>query len=184
MTRLLLGTSLLVAFALGTGCRRDSVEENRSSTTGKTSHDDHAHAETADDGHEHHEGDGHDHAEHGDEDGHGHGHGEETDLGTFAIGDMRVSVAQGHSAVGPGKEGHLVVKLPYSDKGATAVRAWIGTEDRTLSFVGKGEYAPTHDDYDIHAIAPKPLPRNVRWWIEIEKPDGTKVVGSVKPLLD
>ena len=34
------------------------------------------------------------------------------------------------------------VKLPYNDKGATIVRAWIGTEDRLKSVAGKGEYAP------------------------------------------
>lgn len=184
MTRLLLGMGVAVAFAFGTGCKRESVEQKTSPRAEKASHDGHAHAETTDDGHEHYEGDGNDHSEHAHENDHGHGHGEETDLGTFAIGDMGVSVAQGHGAVGPGKEGYLVLKLPYGDKGATAVRAWIGTEDRTLSFVGKGVYAPSHDDYDIHAIAPKPLPQNVMWWIEIEKPDGTKVVGSVKPLLD
>ena len=88
---------------------------------------------------------------------------------------MTVELAQGHGAVKAGQEGHLVVKLPYNDNGATIVRAWIGTEDRTLSFVGKGEYAPSHDDYDIHAMAPDPLPENTMWWIEIEKPDGAKV---------
>ena len=86
-----------------------------------------------------------------------------------------------NGAVAAGKEGHLVIKLPYSDNGATVVRAWIGTEDRTLSFVGKADYAPSHDDYDVHALAPRPLPANAMWWVEIEKPDGTKVVGSVKP---
>ena len=112
--------------------------------------------------------------------GEGHGH-DEVPLGTVQIGGLAVVLAQGHGAIAPGKEGHLVVKLPYSDFGATVVRAWIGTEDRTLSYVGKGEYAPSHDDYDIHATAPDPLPANAMWWIEIEKPDGTKLVGSAKP---
>ncbi len=49
--------------------------------------------------------------------------------------------------------------------------------------IGKGEYAESHDDYDIHATAPTPLPSGVMWWIEIEKPDGTKLVGSAKPIL-
>ena len=97
---------------------------------------------------------------------------------------MKVSVAQGHGTVKPGKETQLVVKLPYGDKGATAVRAWVGTRDRTLSFVGKGEYTASHNEYSVHAIAPDPLPESVLWWIEIEKPDGTKLVGSVKPLLE
>ncbi len=112
-----------------------------------------------------------------------HEHAEDS-LGTVTIGELSVELAQSHGAVVAGKEGHLVVKLPYSDSGSTIVRAWIGTDDRTLSYVGKGEYAPSHDDYDIHATAPDPLPENPMWWIEIEKPDGTKVVGSGRPLLN
>ncbi len=77
-----------------------------------------------------------------------------------------------------------MVKLPYNDKGETVVRAWIGTQERLKSVVGKGEYAPSHDDYDIHAAAADPSPENSIWWIEIEKPDGTKVVGSVRPILE
>lgn len=117
----------------------------------------------------------------GEEEGHEHA---EDSLGTVEIGGLAVEFAQGHGGVVAGKEGHLVVKLPYSDSGATVVRAWIGTEDRTLSYVGKGEYAPSHDDYDVHASAPDPLPANPMWWVEIEKPDGTKLVGSVKPLFE
>ena len=109
---------------------------------------------------------------------------EEVPLGTVTIGGMEVELAQGHGAVEAGKECHLVVKLPYTDRGATLVRAWLGTEDPTLSFVGRGEYAASHDDYDIHATAPDPLPDNVMWWVEIEKPDGSRVVGSVRPLID
>jgi len=83
--------------------------------------------------------------------------------------------------VAAGQEGHIIIKLPYKDDGASIVRAWIGTEDRTLSAVGKGEYAPSHDDYDIHAVAPSPLPADVKWWVEVEKPDGSKLVGSIAP---
>ena len=113
----------------------------------------------------------------------GHGHAEDP-LGTVTIGELEVELAQGHAGVVAGEEAHLVVKLPYSDRGSTVVRAWIGTEDRTLSYVGKGEYAASHDDYDIHATAPDPLPENPRWWIEIEQPDGTKLVGSAQPILE
>jgi hypothetical protein len=112
-----------------------------------------------------------------------HAHDEEP-LGTVSIGDLAVELAQGHGAVLAGAEGHLVVKLPYSDDGATIVRAWIGGEDRTLSYVGLGEYASSHDDYDVHATAPDPLPATSRWWIEIEKPDGSKLVGSAVPILE
>lgn len=116
-------------------------------------------------------------------DGEDHAH-DEVALGTFDVGGMMVEAAQGHGAVEAGKEGHLVVKLPYTDQGATVVRAWIGTEDRTMSSVGKGEYAASHDDYDIHTVAPDPLPEGTKWWLEIEKPDGTKVVGSFPLLKD
>ena len=140
----------------------DRAEDTHTHDDGST-HDDHA-----DDSHTGEE----DHAD------------DETALGSTSIGDMTVELAQGHGAVRAGQEGHLVVKLPYNDNGATIVRAWIGTEDRTLSFVGKGEYAPSHDDYDIHAMAPDPLPENTMWWIEIEKPDGAKVVGSAEPIME
>lgn len=108
------------------------------------------------------------------------GHGEVA-LGSVTVDGMQIELAQGHGAVEPGKQGHLVIKLPYNDNGATIVRAWIGTDDATLSMVGLGVYAASHDDYDIHAVAPTPLPEQTMWWFEIEKPDGTKVVGSIKP---
>jgi hypothetical protein len=111
-------------------------------------------------------------------------HDDEMALAPTAIGNMTIELAQGHGAIRAGQESHLVVKLPYDDNGATIVRAWIGTDDRTLSFVGKGEYAKSHDDYDIHALAPDPLPGNAMWWVEIEKPDGTKAVGSAKPITE
>jgi hypothetical protein len=110
-----------------------------------------------------------------------HDHGAEVSLGKFKAGELEIEAAQGHGLVAAGKEGHLIIKLPYKDDGASIVRAWIGTEDRTLSAVGKGEYAPSHDDYDIHAVAPSPLPADAKWWVEVEKPDGTKPVGSIAP---
>ena len=144
-------------------------------------------------GHTHTHADGSTHADHADEghageadmheDEHDHAH-DDVALGTVTIGDMSVELAQGHGAVTAGAEGHLVVKLPYNDNGATTVRVWLGGADRTLSMVGLGEYAPSHDDYDVHAVAPSPLPADAMWWIEIEKPDGTKVVGSAKPIFE
>ena len=132
--------------------------------------DDHAHEPGDDPGHEQAE-----------EQDHAH---DETPLGSTMIGELEVELAQGHGAVVAGAEGHLVVKLPYSDGGSTVVRAWIGGEDRTLSYVGKGEYAASHDDYDVHATAPDPLPADPMWWIEIEQPDGTKLLGSAQPILE
>lgn len=134
-----------------------------------------------DHGHAHAEGEGQEHAAaeaaaEGD-----HDHGKEVSLGSFMAGDLKVEAAQAHGTIEAGKEGHLVIKLPYRDDGATVVRAWIGTEDRTMSTVGKGEYAPSHDDYDIHAMAPSPLPADAKWWVEVEKPDGTTAIGSIAP---
>lgn len=159
-------------FALGGGCKKDSSDGKAAPASEPTvlaeGQDDHDHEHTGED----HEAD------------HEHGHGEEIDIGSMQAGDLSIALAQGHGKVEPGKEMHLVVKLPYKDEGATVVRAWIGTSDRTASFVGKGEYAASHDDYDVHAIAPDPLPEKAMWWVEIEKPDGTKVVGSAKPILE
>lgn len=112
-----------------------------------------------------------------------HDHGEETELGSFKAGELEIEASQSHGSLEAGKEGHLVIKLPYKDDGASIVRAWIGTEDRTLSMVGKGVYTSSHGDYDIHTMAPSPLPEGVQWWVELEKPDGTKHVGSIDPKL-
>jgi hypothetical protein len=133
-----------------------------------------------------------DHDDHDDHDDHGdeeedhadHDHGDEVALGKFDIDGIMVEAAQGHGSVEAGKEGHIIIKLDYKDDGQTVTRAWIGTADRTMSAVGKGEYAPSHDDYDIHANAPDPLPEGAAWWLEIEKPDGTKAVGSIPLLKD
>lgn len=173
-----------------------ACSESNSGTQGRHAHggDTHEHTpaeeQTPDTGDTHVHADGTTHAahepdpaSHTDAEGdHAH-HDDEVDLDSVTIAGMTIGLAQGHGAVEANKEGHLIVKLPYNDGGATIVRAWIGTADRTLSFVGKGEYAPSHDDYDIHAVAPDPLPADTMWWIEIEKPDGTKVVGSATPII-
>lgn len=115
--------------------------------------------------------------------GHDHGH-DERSLGVVRIGELEVELAQGHGPLVAGGRAHLVARLPYSDGGGTLVRAWIGSEDRLLSYVGKGENAPAHHDYDVHALAPDPLPEDSRWWIELEQPDGTRLVGSAEPIRD
>lgn len=164
-----------VVFGLITGCG-DSHDHSHGDHD--HSHGEHGHSH-GDHDHEHGE-EGHKHEEEGD---HEHEH-EEVALGTFDVSGVSIEAAQGHGDVEAGKESHLVVKLPYNDKGASSVRVWIGTEDRTLSVVGKAEYAASHDDYDVHATAPDPLPEGASWWIEIEKPDGEKVVGSIPFLKD
>ena len=147
----------------------------------------HDHDHDGDHGHEHPADDdkGDDHGDsHPDEqaDEHDHEH-EEVSIGSTTVGEWTVKLAQGHGPVTAGEEGHLVVVLPFKDDGATTVRAWIGSADRNASLVGKGDYAPSHDDYDVHATAPDPLPQDVKWWIEIERPDGKKATGSAQPNL-
>ncbi len=150
-------------------------------------YDDHTGKAVEGQGHDH-DGDGkpdHEPHEHDEEGGHSaddHDH-DEVPLGTMTIGEYQVECGQGHGPLVAGEESHLVVKLPFNDSGATIVRAWIGTADRTLSRVAKGEYAASHDDYDVHAVAPIPLPEGVQWWVEIERPDGSKLTGSIQPQL-
>lgn len=176
-------TTLTLPLALSLTMLLPACSESSSGTEGSHTHGEDTHEHAPENAHVHADGSTHadhvDNAHMGEED---HAH-DETPLAPAIIGDMMVELAQGHGAVEANKEGHLVVKLPYNDGGSTVVRAWIGTSDRTLSYVGKGEYAPSHDDYDIHAVAPDPLPADTMWWIEIEKPDGTKVVGSTKPIM-
>ncbi len=174
MQKTVLTLAVLIGLMFVNGCKRSNTPD--ASAPGRTTAEEDTH--THDDGSAHA-----DHSEEHAAEGEDHAH-DEVSIGTVTVGDLEVELAQGHGKVEAGKESHLVVKLPYSDNGATIVRAWLGTEDRTRSLVGKGEYAPSHDDYDIHAVAPDPLPENVMWWVELEKPDGTKVVGSAEPLMD
>lgn len=111
-----------------------------------------------------------------------HDHSDAEPLGKAMIGEIEIEAWQGHGNAAAGKELHLTVKLPYSDSGASTVRVWIGTEDRFASLVERATYAPSHDDYDAHAVAPDPLPANAAWWIEITRPNGSVHLGSV-PLL-
>lgn len=99
-------------------------------------------------------------------------------LGSIMIDNITVELTQNHGVVDPGEEEHLVVKIPQSDPETFTVRAWIGTEDKTRSYVGKGEYSADHGAFDIHIIAPESLDPGAKWWIEIEKPDGSVHTGS------
>jgi hypothetical protein len=158
LTRTLAAAGAVLALAIF-GCGKEADD-----------HADHDHAD-------------HDHAAHDDQ-GHAthdpaHDHGDEVPLGSTMVGDIKVECAQGHGEATPGKELHLGVKLIESDKGASTVRAWIGTEDRLASVVAKAEYAASHDDYDVHAVCPDPLPEDAMWWIEITGADGTSAVGSI-----
>jgi len=173
-------TCSFISITLALGLTNLAGCDARNASDGAVAHDhDHDGHDHDHDGHDH-EHDGHDH----DHDGHDHDHGEEMPLPPLVIGDLSIACSQFHGPLQAGTEGHLAVKLPYSDDGASVVRAWIGGEDRTMSMVGLGVYAASHDDYDIHTMAPDPLPADARWWIEIEQPDGTTLLGSVAPIVD
>lgn len=171
--RILAAAGLTAALLAGCGPASDSTPE--------AAHHDH-------DGHDHAAEDGHDHAADDSQDDHDHaeGAGHEQDdhatmapLGTATIGTHQVSAQQGHGAAAAGKELHLVVTLTGDQSGTAIVRAWIGSEDRLASIVGKGEFDSDKGVYDIHAEAPTPLADTAKWWIEIETEDGTKSLGSV-----
>ncbi|GAB5495168.1 MAG: hypothetical protein Phyf2KO_02480 [Phycisphaerales bacterium] len=172
------GAAILTALGLAlAGCGESGNDQATTSSSHPAGTHVHADGTTHDD----HDDEGHGSEENMDHEDHAH---EAVALPATILGEMTLELAQGHGIVEAGKESHLVVKLPYDDNGETIVRAWLGTDDRTLSTVGKGTYAPSHDNYDLHAVAPDPLPENTMWWIEIEKPDGTKVVGSAKPIME
>jgi hypothetical protein len=154
------------------------TESNSGTDAGHTHGDDsHTHADGStygehDDTHTH--ADGSTYADHDDEH-------ESIELDAITIDGMRVELTQNHGPVNAGEEEHLIVRVDGED--ILAVRVWIGTEDRTLSYVGKGEYAVLNDAFEAHTMAPDPLPENTMWWIEIEKADGTKVIGSAQPVM-
>ena len=100
-------------------------------------------------------------------------------LGRTQLGDLWVECAQDHGAVSAGHESYLSVSLAGDDAGDHLVRAWIGTRDRTRSRVALGEYDAGHKSYGLHVVAPSPLPQGFAWWIEVERPDGTLLVGSI-----
>lgn len=157
ITRVALAAVLCSAIAIG-GCGDEAGHDHE--------HDDHTHTD----------GDGHDHDEHAEGEEHDH---DEVSLGQVAIGDVSAEAFQGHGTAGAGKELHLIIKFEEATPGASTVRAWIGTDDRLSSTVAKAEYVAGERAYELHAVAPDPLPENAMWWIEVEAADGTKSVGSV-----
>ena len=146
--------------------------------------DTHVHQETSKpkaasaDSHVH--ADGSTHANHAEDTQQGH---MEIPLEPVSIDGMDLILTQNHGPVNAGEEEHLIIRITENGDEIEAVRAWIGGEDRSMSYVGKGEYSLLSDAYDIHTIAPDPLPENAMWWIELEKRDGTKVVVSTKPAI-
>ncbi len=170
----------LVGLAGLAGCDR---EEDAMVPAAGEHHDGMADDDHADDHADDHDHDGeaghdhdHEHAGMSGEDPH-----DEVPLGTIELDGLTLELAQGHGEIAPGKELHLVVKPTPDDGGASVVRAWLGTEDRLSALVARGTYAASHGDYDLHAVAPDPLPEDVRWWIEVERPDGTVLTGSIAP---
>lgn len=170
-------TTLTLAFAFA--LMLPACTESNSGTDAGHAHGDdtptHADGSTHgdhDDTHTH--SDGTIHSDHADEH-------ESIELDMIMIDGMSLELTQNHGPVDAGEEEHLIVKVDGAD--VLAVRVWIGTEDRTLSFVGKGEYSATTGVYEVHTMAPDPLPENTMWWIEIEKTDGTNVLGSAQPVM-
>ncbi|MEM6333832.1 MAG: hypothetical protein AAF823_10890 [Planctomycetota bacterium] len=112
---------------------------------------------------------------------HAQQHGVEVKLEPATAGDVTLELAQGHGPLTPGGVGHLAIRLPYSDDGQTKIRVWIGGQDSAGTTVADAIYVPPRDYYDVHMPTPDPLPQDALWWIEVEKPDGTKALASAQP---
>lgn len=152
----------VLSIALGLALSMNACTESSSSS------DSHAHGD-----------DTHTHAEesHAADDMH-----ESIPLGTMMVNDFTIELTQGHGKVHAGEEEHLIVKLQDSESKILSVRAWIGTEDKTQSFVGKGEFSRDRNVYDVHMSAPESLDPDSKWWIELEMKDGTISTGSMKAI--
>jgi hypothetical protein len=100
-------------------------------------------------------------------------------LGSINISDLRVELTQNHGVVDPGEEEHLIIKFTEGDQSTLTVRAWIGSEDKTRSYVGIGEYSADQGVFNIHTTAPDSLMPDAKWWIELELQDGTIYTGSI-----
>lgn len=167
--------TLMLAIALPACSESGSGDHGHAHDDDTHTHDDTA--STTDSSHTH--ADGSIHTDHADD----HADSlQKIPLDALVINGMGIQLSQNHGPVGAGDEEHLIVKIDNGDADIIGVRAWIGTEDRTLSYVGKGEYSVINDAYDIHTSAPDALDDNTMWWIEIEMADGTKHTGSVKPM--
>lgn len=112
-----------------------------------------------------------------------HSHGERP-MGSIQMENLTVGLMQGHGGLKAGATSHLQVKLPYTDGGATTVHAWLGGPQRPRASAGKGEFDAGRGVYDVHANAPAVITADTKWWIEVQRPDGTKVTGSATPLFD
>jgi hypothetical protein len=139
-------------------------------------------AKPAGSSHDHdHDHDGHDHDHDGHDHSSGHGHHDSVPLGSTIVGDYEVSCWQAHGSLEAGKELFITIKPPFDDAGRSVLRVWIGTEDRLASVVARASYVASRQAYEAHAEAPSPLPHGSAWWIEIERPDGSTHIGTIKP---
>lgn len=169
-------TLLIVAsLTLAIGACSDSSSEGHRHAHGEDTHSHEDSASPSAGTHTHADGSTHDKHADGQEDMH-----QEIPLEEITIIGMNIQLTQNHGTVSAGEEEHLIVQIGNGDTDIVGVRAWIGSEDRTLSYVGKGEYSIINDAYDIHTMAPEPLDENAKWWIEIELPDGTRHTGSAE----
>lgn len=157
-----------LAFALATaGCDGSSSSSGKPATTTAKDGHDHDHADDHD--HSHAEGDGHAHAE-GDGHDHGHSHGPVRSLGQAAQDGLEFKVSL-EGDLKPGAEASFDVQVSPA---ASAVRAWIGTQDAKGSVRAKAEREGA--GWHVHVEAPSPMPEGARLWVEAEKEGGARTV--------
>ena len=135
---------------------------------GDKDHKDHDHK---DHGHKDHS-----HKDEGARDGGHHHEGERFELGSVKAGAYEIVAVQiGKPAKG---EGILAIKGKGLEKGAAVVRAWAGDESAQAAIKAKADYAPAHDDFDVHVETGDTLAAGAKWWIEVEPTGGDKVTVS------
>ncbi len=70
--------------------------------------------------------------------------------------------------IGKVTKGEGVLELKVTGLVNGTVRAWAGTKDAKGAVKAKADYAPDHDDYDVHVEVTEPLAADAKWWIELE----------------
>lgn len=104
-------------------------------------------------------------------------HSDERLIGDAPIARMDMYGVQALGPVRPGEPARLWVFLSRDDGGRTMVRAWIGTNRRADFDVVLGRYDAERGGHVIDTVAPDPLPPMAQWFVELQRPDGTRHTG-------
>lgn len=99
-----------------------------------------------------------------------HEEGTVTRLEPFPVGEFRVNAEY----IGEVSDGHFNVRV--EGEGVQTVRAWIGDEAATDVVVTRAPWEEDH--YCAHMEMPGTIAADARFWVDIEKADGSRAKGS------